>query len=70
MWKKETEEKDNEKGIQKYENEKAQKVKNELKLNVNEQQDAIKLGKRILSSRWHRLPWKKRFENKYSVKVH
>ena len=32
-----------EKGISKYDNEKANKVKNELKLNVDQQQDAIKL---------------------------
>ena len=34
-----------EKGSPKYDNEKANKVKNELKLNVDEQQDAIKLLK-------------------------
>ena len=34
-----------EKGSPKYDNEKANKVKNELKLNVHEQQDAIKLSK-------------------------
>ena len=30
------------KGSQRYENEKANKMKNELKLNIDEQQDAIK----------------------------
>ena len=34
-----------EKGSPKYDNEMANKVKNELKLNVDEQQDAIKLSK-------------------------
>ena len=39
---KENKEKDNEKGSPKYESEKANKVKNELNANVDEQQDAIK----------------------------
>ena len=37
-----------EKGIPKYNNDKANKVKNELKLNVDQQQDAIKLLKEYL----------------------
>ena len=47
-----------EKGSPKYDNEKANKVKNELKLNVDEQQDAIKHLKEYCDIDDIEPPWK------------